>query len=94
MPLESGPSMSDAEARFGERLAVDLERVLGEGVIVNEFELGADGSVVVRVVCLVDGQIREFEATAASILDAQREIVRTAAELRLSAAWWQIVGPT
>lgn len=94
MPPATGPAMNDAESHFAGRLGVDLERILGEGIIVNDVELGADGSVVVRVVCFVDGQIREFEATANSILDAQREIVRAAAEFRLRAAWWQIVGPT
>ena len=86
--------MTEAEERFAERLAVDLERVLGEGVAIADVQIHGDGPVSVRLDCLVDGQVRTIEVEADDLLAAYRRIVGSAAELRLSAAWWQIVGPT
>jgi hypothetical protein len=86
--------MTEAEERFAERLAEDLEQVLGAGIIVRDVEIDSDGAVLVRVACLVDGQIRELEARGETMLEAYREVIGAAAELRLAAAWWQIVGPT
>lgn len=91
---EGGRRMTEAEERFAERLAEDLEQVLGQGIIVRDVEIASDGPVFIRVACLVDGQIRELEARGETMLEAYREVIRAAAELRLAAAWWQIVGPT
>ncbi len=86
--------MSDASDRFAERLADDLERTLGEGILVQELEIDDAGPIRVQVACLVDGQVRELVIEATDVLDAYRQLIRAAAELRLSAAWWQLVGPT
>ena len=86
--------MTEAEERFAERLAVDLDRVLGEGVAVADVQIHGDGPVAVRLDCLVDGRVRTIEVEADDLLAAYRRIVESAAEMRLSAAWWQIVGPT
>lgn len=91
---EGGRRMTEAEERFAERLAEDLEQVLGQGIIVRDVEIASDGPVFIRVACLVDGQIRELEARGETMLEAYREVIRAAAELRLASAWWQIVGPT
>jgi len=85
--------MTDAEERFAERLAADLERVLGEGVAIADLEITGAGPVRARVVCFIEGHVRTIEVEADDDLDAYRLIVQAAAELRLSAAWWQIVGP-
>jgi hypothetical protein len=85
--------MNDAEARLAERLAQDLERVLGTGILVEDLELDGDGPVTISVACLVDGQSREIRAEGETVIDAMTNIVRLAAELRLAAAFWQIVGP-
>ena len=87
-------TLSDADARFAERLAEDLERVLGEGILITELSIGRDGRVVIHLACLTDGQVREVDIESDDLLDAYREAVRAAAEIRLGAAWWQIVGPT
>ncbi len=89
-----GRAMSDADERFAARLADDLERVLGEGILVTELEIGRDGGVAIHLACLVEGQVREIDVRAEDLLDAYRQVVRAAAELRLAGAWWQMVGPT
>jgi hypothetical protein len=86
--------MTDAEERFAERLAVDLERVLGEGVAIADLEIAGAGPVSARVVCFIEGHVRTIEIEADDVLDAYRRLILSAAELRLSAAWWQIVGPS
>jgi len=85
--------MNDAEARLADRLADDLERVLGTGILIEDLEIEGEGPVTIRVACLVDGASREVHAEGATVLEAMSEVVRLAAELRLSAAFWQMVGP-
>jgi hypothetical protein len=86
--------MSDADERFATRLADDLKRVLGEGILITELEIERDGAVAVRLACLVEGQVREIDVRAEDLLDAYRQVIRAAAELRLAGAFWQMVGPT
>ncbi len=86
--------MSDAEEQFSERLADDLERVLGAGIATLEIRVEGDGPVQIEVACLVEGSIREIRVEAADLDEAYRKIVRTAAQIRLSGAWWQMVGPS
>jgi hypothetical protein len=86
--------MSEADARYAERLAVDLERVLGVGIAIDDLELVGEGPVTIRAALLVEGQVREIEATGETSLEAYQGLVRAAAELRLAAAWWRLVGPT
>lgn len=85
--------MNDAEARLAERLATDLERILGTGILVEDLEIEGDGPVVIRVACLVDGQARELHAEGENAIEAVTTVIRLAAETRLSAAFWQMVGP-
>jgi hypothetical protein len=85
--------MNDAEARLAERLAADLERVLGTGILVQDLEIEGDGPVTIRVACLVDGELRELETSGDSAIDAVAEVIRLAAETRLASAFWQMVGP-
>jgi len=84
--------MNDAETRLAERLATDLERILGTGILIEDLEIEGEGPVTVRVACLVDGASREIRAEGDSAITAISEIIRRAAELRLTAAFWQIVG--
>ena len=83
--------MNDAEAQLAARLAEDLERVLGTGILIEDLELEGDGPVVIRVACLVDGRSREIAAQGESVVEATSATVRLAAELRLAAAFWQMV---
>jgi hypothetical protein len=86
--------VNDAEARLAERLADDLERVLGAGIVLEDLEIEGEGPVTVRVSCLVEGTVREFSVTGENALVAINEVIRRAAETRLAAAFWRMVGPT
>lgn len=85
--------MNEAEARLAGRLAEDLERVLGTGILVVDLEIEGDGPVSITVACLVEGQSREICAEGGSVVEAMSNVIRAAAELRVAGAFWQIVGP-
>lgn len=85
--------MNDAELQLAERLATDLERVLGTGILVEDLEIEGEGPVTISVACLVDGRSREIRGEGESVVDAMSNVVRLAAELRLEGASWQIMGP-
>ncbi len=86
--------MNDAEMRLAERLAQDLERILGTGILIQDLEIEGDGPVTIQVACLVDGRSRQIRAEGETAMGAISTVIRTAAELRLSAAFWQMVGPS
>ena len=87
--------MNDAEERFAERLAEDLERVLGAGIAIDDVELSEqDGAAHVRATLLLDGRVEEIEADAPDLVALYRPLIERAAALRLSAAFWRMVGPT
>jgi hypothetical protein len=86
--------MNDAEERFAERLATDLDQVLGAGLAVDDIELSAspdEASVVATL--LVEGRVETIEVSAADVLGLYRPLVERAAELRLRSAFWRMVGP-
>ena len=87
--------MNDAEERFAERLAEDLEKVLGAGLAVDDIELSTAGEAA-RVVAtiLVEGRIETIEISAPSVIELYRPLVERAAELRLRGAFWRMVGPS
>jgi hypothetical protein len=85
--------VNDAEAQLAERLATDLERVLGTGILIEDLEIEGEGPVTINVACLVDGQSREIHAEGESVIAAMSNVIRLAAELRLAGAFWQMVGP-
>ena len=85
--------MNDAETRLAARLADDLARVLGTGILIEDLEIQGEGPVTISVACLVDGRSRDIRAEGESVIQAMSNVVRLAAELRLSAAFWQMVGP-
>jgi hypothetical protein len=86
--------VNDAEARLAERLAEDLERTLGTGILIQDVEIEGEAPVTITVACLVDGTAHELRAEGATVLEAIAIVIRQAAERRLTAAFWQIVGPT
>ena len=89
--------MNDAEERFAERLAEDLARVLGVGILVDDIELdvgeGGRGARVTATL-IAGSRIETIEAVGTSVLALYEPLVQRAAELRLRDAFWQIVGPT
>jgi len=87
--------MNDAEEQFALRLAVDLERVLGVGIAIDDIELAeADDRARVRATLLVEGRVETIEAEAPDVLGLYRPVIERAAELRLGAAFWRMIGPT
>jgi hypothetical protein len=87
-------AMSPAEEELAARLADDLSRVLGTGVVVEDLELEDGHPARIRVACLIEGNVREIDAEGETVQDALRAVVDAVARLRLDSAWWQIVGPT
>jgi hypothetical protein len=87
--------VTDAEERFAERLAEDVERVLGVGIVVDDVHLHV-GDGVSRVVAtlLIGERVETIEAVGDDVLALYRPIIERAAELRLRTAFWQLVGPT
>jgi hypothetical protein len=87
--------MNDAEDRFAERLAVDLEQVLGAGIAVDDIELASSGDeATARATLLVEGRVETIEVSAPDIAALYRPLIERAAELRLSGAFWRMVGPS
>jgi hypothetical protein len=87
--------MNDAEQRFANRLAEDLDRVLGAGLAVDDVELSATGGEAsVRATLLVEGRIETIEVSGPDVVGLYRPVIERAAELRLQAAFWRMVGPS
>jgi hypothetical protein len=86
--------VNDAEERFAERLAEDLERVLGAGIAIDDVDLHVgDGEARVRATLLIGERVETIEASGSDILSLYRPIVERAAELRLASAFWRMIGP-
>ena len=85
--------MDDAQARLAERLVVDLEQILGPAIRIDGISIEGDTPVVVRVVCLVDGRSSEIEAHGETAIDAISDVMRVAAETRLTVAFGQLIAP-
>jgi hypothetical protein len=88
--------VNDAEERFAERLAEDLARVLGVGIVIDDvtLDVDADGAAHVAAILLVGDHAETIEASGESVVALYRPIIERAAELRLRLAFWQMVGPT
>jgi hypothetical protein len=86
--------MNEAEERFAERLAQDIERVLGVGIVIDDIELGVlpTGTHVVATL-LVDGRVEKIWASGPDLLSLYRPLIERAAEFRIASAFWQIIGP-
>ena len=86
--------MNDAEQRFADRLAEDLAKVLGAGIAVDDIEISAgDAASSVRATLLVEGRIETIEVSGPDVVSLYRPLVQRAAEVRLGAAFWRMVGP-
>jgi hypothetical protein len=89
--------MTDAEEQFADRLAEDIERVLGVGILVDDVRIergeGRRGARVTATL-MVGSRIETIEAAGTSVLALYLPILQRAAELRLREAYWQLIGPT
>lgn len=86
--------MNEAEERFAERLAEDIERVLGVGIAIDDIELAVlpTGAHVVATL-LVDGRVEQIQASGQDLISLYRPLIERAAEFRLASAFWQMIGP-
>lgn len=85
--------MNDAEERFAERLAQDLERVLGAGIAIDDLALiVSEGESRVTATLLVGERIEMIEATGPDVLSLYLPLIERAAELRLGAAFMRMIG--
>jgi hypothetical protein len=88
-------AISEADERFAERLAEDLGRILGTGILIDELDLGPNDNspAKIRVLCLFDGGAETLEADGATRLEAYNWLVRAAAEMRLAIAARRMIAP-
>ena len=85
---------SEADERFGQRLADDLARILGTGIVIDELELAPeDGPARIHAICLFDGRSEVLEAEGETRQEAYDRLVRMAADLRLAVAARTMIAP-
>ena len=87
--------ISEADERFTERLAEDLGRILGTGIIIDELRMSSAGDwpAKIRVLCLFDGGAEVLEVAGETRLEAYNRLVKAAAEMRLAIAARRMIGP-
>jgi hypothetical protein len=87
--------MTEADEQFAARLAEDLERILGTGIMLEELDLGpGEGDPArIRAICLFDGRTESLEAEGETRLEAYNALVMAAAELRLALAARNMIAP-
>jgi hypothetical protein len=87
--------MTEADELFAERLAEELGRILGTGIILEEFDLGPTESdpAHIRAVCLFDGRSEILDSRGETRLEAYNMLIRAAAELRLAMASRNMIAP-
>jgi hypothetical protein len=86
---------TEADEHFATRLAEDLGRILGTGILIDELDLGpTEGSRArIRVLCLFDGGGETLEAVGETRLEAYNRLVLAAAEMRLAIASRRMIAP-
>jgi hypothetical protein len=93
--------MTEADQRFADRLAEDLARILGTGILIDRLDFGdtdgesvEDGPARIRVICLFDGRMEALEAEGETRLEAYNRLIVKAAEFRLGLAARNMIAPT
>jgi hypothetical protein len=87
---------SEADQRFAERLAEDLARILGTGILIDQLEFADDADdrpARIRIMCLFDGRMEALEAEGKTRLEAYNRLVVKAAEFRLGLAARNMIAP-
>jgi hypothetical protein len=87
--------MTEADEQFATRIADDLSRILGTGILIDELTLAEHGERArIRVLCLFDGRAETLEAHGATDGEAYDALIRAASELRLALASRNMIAPT
>jgi hypothetical protein len=87
--------ISEADERFAERLAEDLGRILGTGILIEELRLSPadEWPAKIRVLCMFDGGVEVLEVGGDTRLEAYNRLVHAAAEMRLAIAARRMIAP-
>ena len=87
--------MSEADDQFAGRLAEELGRILGTGIILDELDLGpGEGDPArIRALCLFDGRTEVLEAAGDTRREAYNRLIKAASELRLTLASRNMIAP-
>jgi hypothetical protein len=92
---DEAAGQTEADEQFAARLADDLGRILGAGILIDELDVGPteDGPARIRVLCLFDGRVETLEAVGETRLEAYNRLVVKAAEFRLGLAARNMIAP-
>jgi hypothetical protein len=87
--------MTEATEQFAARLAEDLERILGTGIVLDEVEFGPgdDDAARIRVLCLFDGRTEVLEANGETRQETYNRLIKAAADLRLALSSRTMIAP-
>jgi hypothetical protein len=81
---------SEADERFATRLGEEIRAVLGPSITLDVVAVGGHGPVSLVATCLVNGEPRDITGEGATLLEASRNLINAAAELRLADAWTRL----
>ena len=87
----TSPGMTEAQAQFADRLAEEVQAVLGTTIAIETVEISGDGPVTIVANCRTEGRVQAVTGRGATLLDASRDLITAAAEHRLGAAWQRLV---
>lgn len=85
-------AMTEAQAQFAGRLAEEVQAVLGPSITIEIVAITGEGPVSIVADCRTDGRLDAIVGRGATLLDASRDLITAAAELRLGAAWQRLMG--
>jgi len=87
--------MREADQRFAERLAEDLEPYLGPEIVLDDLDLGEPDCdrAHLRATCRFDGGTEVIESDGETRLDAYKALIIAAAELRVTVAVRHMMDP-
>ena len=86
--------MTEAQARFADRLAEEVQAVLGPSIAIETVEISGDGPVTIIANCRTADRLEAVTGRGPTLLDASRDLITAAAEHRLGAAWHRLLETT
>jgi len=87
-------AMTEAQAQFADRLAEEVQAVLGPTMTLEIVAITGDGPVTIVADCRMADRLEPVIGRGPTLLDASRDLITAAAELRLSAAWQRLMETT
>jgi hypothetical protein len=86
--------MTEAQAQFADRLAEEVQAVLGPTMTIEVVAIIGDGPVTIVADCRTGDRLEPVTGRGSTLLDASRDLITAAAELRLGAAWQRLMETT